>query len=144
MFVRNGTECYELLPSAFGMSSVACNQIVLPYHGEPWGDLLLEVEREVCERAHDYLPQALSADQSNTDLDVSVVFNVQQRRTGTLARVFVKAPTVGDFTVHFSLLASDAEIAAVLDRFFDGGAEGLSDEHRTYYKNIYGLWRKTH
>ena len=144
MFVKNGTECYELQPSAFGMSSAACNQIALPYHGELWGDLLLEVEREICERARDYLPQALSVDQSATDLDVSVVFNVQQRRIGIMARVGVKSPAVGDFTEHFSLRASAVEIATILDQFFDSGAKGLSDEHRTYYKNVYGLWRKAH
>ena len=144
MFVKNGMEQYDLRATDFSLSSTARGQIILPYKAQPWADLLLEIEREICERTPDGVPQVLSADQSIDECDVSVVFNIQQHRVGLLALAKVKSPVAGNFLRLYHLRAENSEVKDILDQFFACGAEGLSDEHRTYYKTIYGLWRKTH
>lgn len=143
MFVKNGTEQYELSVGDFIMRSAACDRIELPYRGRVWGDLLLEVERELNERAPEYESSSIGLDGSLEHCRVSVVFRIQKRRIGLLARVSVTDSPAGDFTEDLNLRATGEEVKPILDHFFFCINNGLDDEHLAYFKGVYDQWKNT-
>lgn len=139
MIVLDGTEQRSTTPSDFNMNSYHHDRVVLPYIGELWGDLRLEVMRLIylSERS---IPDNAHYDQLVDDVLVNMSFNIQKKAVRVTAYLAITLKNGNSFSGRVPIWAGAEEVRSVLDCFFAAGGKGLDPAFLAHYAEVYGTW----
>lgn len=126
----------------FEMETTQKDRILLPYHGELWGDLLYEIKDAALPFFGDECERGLLYDEVVRDENVSILFNVQRKQVRATAYITAQTTRDEQFMVRIPTPMEPSEISDVLDCFLlaNDGA-GLTLAYRNYYRDTYIGWR---
>lgn len=139
MIVLDGTEQKNMKPADFDMKSCHHDRVALPYLGDLWGDLRLEVMRLIylSERS---IPDDAHYDQLVDDVLVNMSFNIQKKAVRVTAYLAITLKNGNSFGGRVPIQAGAEEVRSILDYFFAAGGKGLDSAFLAHYAETYGMW----
>lgn len=143
MIIVNGVEQHEISAKDFELQSTHSDRIVLPYHGELWGDLIYEIlsaAGKVVSKMDSKMDYVCYDDVIK---DTAVLFSFSPQRRQVITGLYITASTTLGTIIRTQLRSEmdHGEIKNILGRFFSADNDtGLEKEYLDYFAGKYASY----